>query len=77
VIAAAALIGAAAASAGWIERQVGEWRNMSSCTATPPGHLSRASVGHHWTWKLAWPPGSWTCVYRNRRGAVVATRPVR
>jgi len=77
VIAVAALVGAAAASGGWIERQVGEWREMKSCTATPPGfHHRHAAVSHRWTWKFSWPPGHWTCVYRNRHGAIVATRRV-
>jgi hypothetical protein len=69
----------AVASAGWIERQVGEWHEMSYCAATPPKDelTGRASsFGHRWAWRLGWPPGRWTCVYRGPQGRLLGTRAV-
>jgi hypothetical protein len=68
-----------ALSAGWMKRQLAEWHEMTYCAANPATADSAnggIAVTHRWSWRFGWPPGRWTCAYRNRRGPIVATSRV-
>jgi hypothetical protein len=74
LVALVSLAAVGVASAGWIQRQLSEWHDMTYCTSSLVA--ATGSVEHRWAWQLGWPPGRWTCVYRNGHGRVVATRSV-